>query len=182
VRYEFSKIGFVSSFFLFFSSSRYESYHKVETDYPIALKFSTQKGGIRGHFGNKFGWNAINTRQVICDYSRNIIPIFCHAHRVNRTWQEAENWYRGRLTIKPQTFCNLKEIELKDHKGTAKKPTVCNDYENRELLIKCHSSQTNSSAESTKNWCVDALHRVLQWLEESSFNPVSYSATTNHVQ
>jgi len=40
-------------------------------------------------------------------------PICCHAHRENRTWQEAENWYRCRLTIEPQTFCGLKEIELK---------------------------------------------------------------------
>ena len=34
--------------------------------------------------------------------------------RVNFEWQEAENLYRGgRVTIKPQTFCGLKEIELK---------------------------------------------------------------------
>ena len=26
---------------------------------------------------------------------------------------KAKNWYRSRLTIKPQTFCHLKEIELK---------------------------------------------------------------------
>ena len=35
------------SFFVFFSffSSRCESYHKLETGHPIALKFGTQKGG-----------------------------------------------------------------------------------------------------------------------------------------
>jgi len=49
----------------------------------------------------------------ICNYSRKITPICCHAHRVNRTWQEADNWYRGRFTIKPQTFRSLKEIKLK---------------------------------------------------------------------
>jgi len=49
----------------------------------------------------------INTRKVIRDYSRKITSICCHAHRVNRTWQEAENWYRGRLTTKPQTFGGL---------------------------------------------------------------------------
>ena len=45
------------------------------------------------------------------DYSQKIAPICCHAHRVNRGWHEAENWYRGGLTIEPQTFCGLKEIE-----------------------------------------------------------------------
>ena len=28
---------------------------------------------------------------------------------VNRAWQEAENWCRGRLTIKPQSFHSLKQ-------------------------------------------------------------------------
>ena len=65
------------------------------------------------HCGTKFGWNTINTRKVICGYSQRITPICCHAHRVNRTWQEAKNWCRGGLTIKPQTFCGLKEIEQK---------------------------------------------------------------------
>jgi len=37
-------------------------------------------------------------------------------HRVNCIWQEAENWYRGKLTIEPQTFCGLKEIELRTTK------------------------------------------------------------------
>ena len=46
------------------------------------------------------------------DYSRKITPIYCHAYRVNRVWEEAENWWVNRLTIEPQTFCGLKEIEL----------------------------------------------------------------------
>jgi len=85
----------------------------VETSYLITLKFGTQKGGVMAHIGTKFGYNTINTRKVICDYLRQITPICCHAHRVNHKWQEAENWYRGSLTIEPQTFCGLKEIELK---------------------------------------------------------------------
>ena len=39
-----------------------------------------------------------------------IIPICCHAYRVNRVWEEAENRWVIRLTIEPQTFCGLKEI------------------------------------------------------------------------
>ena len=74
----------------------------------IALKFGTQKGGVMAHLGAKFGYNTINTRKLICDYLRTIAPICCHAHRVNHGWQEAENWYRGRLTIGPQTFSGLK--------------------------------------------------------------------------
>ena len=47
------------------------------------------------------------------DYSRKISPICCHTYRVKRVWEEAENRWVNRLTIKPQTFCGLKEIELK---------------------------------------------------------------------
>ena len=50
------------------------------------------------------------------DYSRKITPICCHAYRVNHVWEEAENWLVNRLTIEPQTFCGLKEIELKTRK------------------------------------------------------------------
>ena len=62
------------------------------------------------------------------DYSRKITPICCHAYRVNRVWEEAENRWVNRLTIEPQTFCGLKEIELKNQGDTTKKPTVCNNY------------------------------------------------------
>ena len=50
------------------------------------------------------------------DYARKITPICCHAYRVNRVWEEAENRWVNRLTIEPQTFCGLKEIELKTRK------------------------------------------------------------------
>ena len=50
------------------------------------------------------------------DYSRKITPICCHAYRVNRVWEEADNRWVNRLTIEPQTFCGLKEIELKTRK------------------------------------------------------------------
>jgi len=88
----------------------------VETSYLIALKFGTQKGGVMAHLSTKFGYNAINTCKVIRDYLRNITPICCHVHRVNHKRQEAENWYRCRLTIEPQTFRGLKEIEPKTMK------------------------------------------------------------------
>ena len=42
------------------------------------------------------------------DYSRKITPTRCHAYRVNRVWEEAENQWVNRLTIEPQTFCGLK--------------------------------------------------------------------------
>ena len=62
------------------------------------------------------------------DYSRKITPIYCHTYRVNRAWEEAENRWVNRLAIEPQTFCRLKEIELKTRKIKRKKPTVCNNY------------------------------------------------------
>ena len=49
-------------------------------------------------------------------YSQKITPICCHAYRVSRVWEEAENRWVNRLTIEPQTFCGLKEIELKNRK------------------------------------------------------------------
>jgi len=88
----------------------------VETGSLIALKFGTQKGGVMAHLVTTFGYNMINSRKVSCDYLRKITPIYCHAHRVNHERKEAENWYRGKLTIEPQTFCGLKEIELKTMK------------------------------------------------------------------
>ena len=107
---------FLCFFFFFFFSSWYECYLKVEIGYLNALKFGTQKGCVMAHLGTKFGQNTINTCKVIRNYSRKITPICCHAHRVNREWQEAENWYRGRLSSEPQTFCGLKGIELKTMK------------------------------------------------------------------
>ena len=62
------------------------------------------------------------------NYSRKITPICCHTYRVNRVWEEAENRWVNRLTIEPQTFCGLKEIELKKQEDTMKKPTVCNNH------------------------------------------------------
>ena len=84
--------------------------------YPIALKFGTQKGSIKAHLGTNIGWNTINRQRGISDYSRKITPICCHAYRVNRVWEKAEKRWVNRLTIEPQTFSDLKEIELKTRK------------------------------------------------------------------
>ena len=90
--------------------------YKKQTPYPIALTFGIEKGGIKAHLGTNISWNTINRQRVISDYSRKITPICCHAYRVNRVWKEAENQWVNRLTIEPQTFCGLKEIELKTRK------------------------------------------------------------------
>ena len=84
--------------------------------YLIALKFGTQKGGIKAHISTNFGWNMINRQRVISNYSRKIIPICCHAYRVNHLREEAENQWVNSLTIEPQTVCGLKEIELETTK------------------------------------------------------------------
>ena len=44
--------------------------------------------------------------------------MLCHAYRVNRFWEEAENRWVNRLTIEPQTFCGLKEIRAKNQEDT----------------------------------------------------------------
>ena len=55
------------------------------------------------------------------DYSRKITPIYRHAYRVNRVWEGAEKRWVNRLTIEPQSFCGLKETELKTRKIQRKK-------------------------------------------------------------
>ena len=61
------------------------------------------------------------------DYSRKITPIYCHAYRVNRVWEEAENRWVNRITIEPQTFV-VERNRAKNQEDTTKKPTVCNNY------------------------------------------------------
>ena len=41
---------------------------------------------------------------------KRIIPICCHTQKVNRLWEEAENWYVDRLTI--DIGLAMKEINL----------------------------------------------------------------------
>ena len=62
------------------------------------------------------------------DYSRKITPKCCHAYSINHIWEEAENRWVNRLTIHPQAFGGLKEIEIKNQEDTTKKPTACNNY------------------------------------------------------
>ena len=81
-------------------------------------------GHIKAHLSTNFGWNAINKQRVISDYSQKITSTCCHAYRVNRFWEEAENRWVNRLTIEPQTFCGLKEIELKARRYNEKTNSV----------------------------------------------------------
>jgi len=70
--------------------------------YPIALKFSTLIGA---HPDTKFGCDTINSHEIINNYLQKITPICCHAY--------TEIWQGEGVTIEPQMFCYLKEIELK---------------------------------------------------------------------
>ena len=69
------------SFFIFFLlmflplSHTYKTCYKMWMPYPIALKFGTQKGGIKTHLGTNFGRNTINRQRVMSDYLRKITPI-----------------------------------------------------------------------------------------------------------
>ena len=47
-------------------------------------------------------WLEYDKQRVMSDYSRKVTPICCHAYRVNRVWEEAENRWVNRLTIEPQ--------------------------------------------------------------------------------
>ena len=141
-------LSFFVFFFLFFFlfSHTYKNYYKTRTRYLIVLKFGTQKRGIKAHLGTNFGWNTINRQRVMSDYSRKITPICCHAYRVNRVWEEAENRWVNRLTIESQTFCGLKEIELKT-RMIQRKNQQCVTITQSRLANKkttaCHAYQIN---------------------------------------
>ena len=135
-------------FFLFFFlfSHTYKNYYRTQTPHPIALKFGTQKGNIKAHLGTNFGWNTINRQRVMSDYSRKITPICCHAYRVNRVWEEAENRWVNRLTIEPQTYCGLKDIELKNRKIQRKNQQCVTITQSRlanNKMTACHAYQIN---------------------------------------
>ena len=126
-RYATSKIGLVSSFFLLIFLPLFAHLKKtaIKREHYIRLPLNLAHrrgggggggGGITAHLSTNFGWNTINRQRVMSDYSQKIIPICCHTYRVNRVWEEAENRWVNRLTIKPQTFCGLKGIKLKTRK------------------------------------------------------------------
>ena len=95
-----------------------------------------------------------------------ITPICCPCPQGKpHIWQEAENWYRGRLTIKSETFCDLKEIELK---------TIKMQQKNQQCVIIVWSRITNKmpllpdKPFSRINWklvCgwINKLWRALPW-------------------
>jgi len=84
--------------------------------YLIALKIGTQKGGAIAHLGAKFGNNFDKHSQSYSRFTKNNTNMLSRPQGKPRIEQEAENWHRSRLTIEPQTFCGLKEIELKTMK------------------------------------------------------------------
>ena len=57
-----------------------------------------------------------------------------------RTWEEAENRWVNRLTIEPQTFCGLKEIELKTRRTKRK---------NQQCVTITQSRLTNNKKKNT---------------------------------
>ena len=89
----------------------------------------------------------MNRQKVISDYSLKITPICCHAYRVNRLREEAENRWVNRLTIEPQTFCSLKEIELKTMKIQRKNQQCVTITQSRLTNKKrLHSTPTRKTA------------------------------------
>jgi len=76
-RYEPSKIGLVSFFFLLFVKM-WKLLYKTQMHYPIPLKFG---GGIKAHPDTKFDCNTINGHKVITFFHK--LLTCCHAYRVN---------------------------------------------------------------------------------------------------
>ena len=80
---------------------------------PIRLNIGTLKGLIKANLSTKFGRNPMNIHGVMTDYLCKTRSKVCHAHRVNRLKESAENCYVDGVTIVGVPFCGLKTIELK---------------------------------------------------------------------
>ena len=131
------------------------------------------EGGIKAYRSTKFGQNTINNQRVISDYSRKITPICCHAYRVNCSQEEAENRWVNRLTIEPQTFCVLKEIELKTTKIQQKNQQCVTIMQSRlanKKRLLATSTRKTIWSNALKNHCTDGVIIL-----ESLFNGVEES-------
>ena len=124
------------------------------------------------HLCTNFGWNTINRQRSISNYSRKITPICCHAYRVNRLWEAAKNRWVNRLTTEPQTFCGLKEIEVKTRKIQRKNQQCVTIMQsrlaNKKLLLVTPTRKT-------------ALEKLFIGVEESDLKPRSYNMKSNLV-
>ena len=138
-------------------------------------------GSTKAHLGTNFGWNTMNRQRVMSDYSQKITPICCLAYRVNRVWEEAENRWENRLTIEPQTFCDLKEIELKTRKIQQKNQqhlTIMQSrLANKKRLLATPTRKTawGNALNSLYRWS-NHLRKALQWcrrirLKATELNP-----------
>ena len=70
----------------------------------IWLKFGTSTGGLKANASINFGVNLINIEEVISDFMCKAKANFCHAYRVNRFEEQAENRYVASLNIRGVPF------------------------------------------------------------------------------
>ena len=108
---------FVKNFFAFFFFLLCHFEHFVKTT------SSTLKSRIhdpnRPQFGKRidglkvtsFGVNMINIQGIISHFMLKAKSNFCHAYRVNRSEEQAENRYVARLNIREVPFGGYKLIE-----------------------------------------------------------------------
>ena len=133
-----SFVFFFFVFFFFVFSHTCKNCYKTKTRAPIALKFGTQKGSPKAHPSIKFGANPMNGSGVMTDYSRKTRSICCHAYRVNRFMDWAENCYVDGVTIVGVPFGSLKGIEIKTTEIWHKIQPV-SQLRDRFLVIKKYS-------------------------------------------
>ena len=71
---------------------------------PIWLKFDTRIGGLKANTSINFGVNLMDIEGVISDFTRTAKAKYCHTYKVNRSEEQAENRYVGRLNIRGVLF------------------------------------------------------------------------------
>ena len=141
------------------------------------------EGGYKGTCLYQLWLECDKQARVTSYYSRKITPICCHAYRINRLREEAENWWVNRLTIYPQVLGGLKEIELKTRK-IQRKNQQCVTIMQSRLTNKKRLLATPTRKTAFDIRCTDGviiLERLFNGVEESDLKPRSYNTKSNLV-
>jgi len=117
------------------------SFFSILSRMKVALKWKdsigTQKGGVRVHYGTKFGWYTVNNHSYLQLFTKIKLSCLQATPLVGRSWKSIRFYWTYLLWFER----NL----AKDHKDTAKA---------QQCVIFMWSYQTNCSDDWTENWWV----------------------------
>ena len=147
----------------------------------IWLKFETRIGGLKENIRINFGINLINIEGIISGFIHKSQLNLCHAYRVNRFEEQAENWFVARLNIRGVPYslaraCDRSAISKTISRQFGKKPFT-------QQIVQLHSSQRVYWSNRPKYPCTQFsqnLQRIQlhsRFTVDKSTRSVSISAT-----